>query len=130
MVTASQQDASFAFVALSVIFCCFLSMALIFVPKVIEVIRDPHDKPESKYNPDAGMSKEDEDKYKRLIDENKQLAAKIKEKEERLKQLKSDLFSLRGDTDKTEIKWNDESQLTEHSFLSQSLSRIDENSQM
>lgn len=34
MVTASQQDASFAFVALSVIFCCFLSMALIFVPKV------------------------------------------------------------------------------------------------
>lgn len=47
--------------------------------QVIEVIRDPHDKPESKYNPDAGMSKEDEDKYKRLIDENKQLAAKIKE---------------------------------------------------
>lgn len=34
MVTASQQDASFSFVALSVIFCCFLSMALIFVPKV------------------------------------------------------------------------------------------------
>lgn len=47
--------------------------------QVIEVIRDPHDKPESKYNPDSGMSKEDEDKYKRLIDENKQLAAKIKE---------------------------------------------------
>lgn len=47
--------------------------------QVIEVIRDPHDKPESKYNPDAGMSKEDEDKYKRLIEENKQLAVKIKE---------------------------------------------------
>lgn len=46
---------------------------------MIEVIRDPHDKPESKYNPDAGMSKEDEDKYKRLIEENKQLATKIKE---------------------------------------------------
>lgn len=43
------------------------------------MIRDPHDKPESKYNPDAGMSKEDEDKYKRLIEENKQLATKIKE---------------------------------------------------
>ncbi len=35
MVIASQQDASFAFVALAVIFCCFLSMLLIFVPKVI-----------------------------------------------------------------------------------------------
>lgn len=34
MVIASQQDASFAFVALALIFCCFLSMALIFVPKV------------------------------------------------------------------------------------------------
>lgn len=34
MVIASQQDASFAFIALAVIFCCFLSMLLIFVPKV------------------------------------------------------------------------------------------------
>lgn len=34
MVIASQQDASYAFVALAIIFCCFLSMALIFVPKV------------------------------------------------------------------------------------------------
>ncbi|KAL5289011.1 GABBR1 family protein [Megaselia abdita] len=34
MVIASQQDASFAFVSLAVIFCCFLSMLLIFVPKV------------------------------------------------------------------------------------------------
>lgn len=33
-VQASQQDASYAFVALAVIFCCFLSMLLIFVPKV------------------------------------------------------------------------------------------------
>jgi len=45
------------------------------------------------------------------------------QKEERLKQLKSDLFSLRGDTDKTELKWNDESQLTENSFLSQSVNK-------
>uniref|UniRef100_V9IJL5 Gamma-aminobutyric acid type B receptor subunit 1 n=1 Tax=Apis cerana TaxID=7461 RepID=V9IJL5_APICE len=62
MVIASQQDASFAFVALAIIFCCFLSMALIFVPKVIEVIRHPKDKAESKYNTDVGMSKEDEEK--------------------------------------------------------------------
>lgn len=34
MVIASQQDASFVFVALAVIFCCFLSMLLVFVPKV------------------------------------------------------------------------------------------------
>lgn len=34
LVIASQQDASFAFVSLAIVFCCFLSMALIFVPKV------------------------------------------------------------------------------------------------
>ncbi|KAJ8971646.1 hypothetical protein NQ317_001395 [Molorchus minor] len=39
MVIASQQDASFAFVALAIVFCCFLSMALIFVPKKEEKIK-------------------------------------------------------------------------------------------
>lgn len=92
MVIASQQDASFAFVALAVIFCCFLSMLLIFVPKVIfnliivkdllnqispfqviEVIRHPKDKAESKYNPDAGISKEDEERYQKLVTENDDL---------------------------------------------------------
>lgn len=37
MVIASQQDASFVFVSLAIIFCCFLSMLLIFVPKVREI---------------------------------------------------------------------------------------------
>ncbi|KAK0159943.1 hypothetical protein PV328_007400 [Microctonus aethiopoides] len=73
MVIASQQDASFTFVALAIIFCCFLSMALIFVPKVIEVIRHPKDKAESKYNPDVGMSKEDEERYQKLVNENDEL---------------------------------------------------------
>lgn len=73
MVIASQQDASFAFVALAIIFCCFLSMALIFVPKVIEVIRHPKDKAESKYNPDVGLSKEDEERYQKLLTENDEL---------------------------------------------------------
>lgn len=34
LVIASQQDAAFAFVSLAIVFCCFLSMALIFIPKV------------------------------------------------------------------------------------------------
>lgn len=37
MVISSQQDASFVFVSLAIIFCSFLSMALIFVPKVNEI---------------------------------------------------------------------------------------------
>ncbi|XP_049954039.1 gamma-aminobutyric acid type B receptor subunit 1 isoform X1 [Schistocerca serialis cubense] len=88
MVIASQQDASFAFVALAVIFCCFLSMALIFVPKVIEVIRHPRDKAESKYNPDVGMTKEDEEKYQKLVAENEELQKLIAAKEEKIRMLK------------------------------------------
>lgn len=72
MVIANQQDASFVFVSLAIIFCCFLSLALIFIPKVIEVIRHPKDKAESKYNPDQG-SKEDEEKYQKLLNENEDL---------------------------------------------------------
>ncbi|XP_065201019.1 gamma-aminobutyric acid type B receptor subunit 1 isoform X2 [Planococcus citri] len=84
MIIASQQDASFTFTALSIIFCCFLSMALIFVPKVIEVIRHPMDKAESKYNPDYGLSKEEEDKYHKLLAENDELFKLIKMKEDKI----------------------------------------------
>ncbi|KAK0159944.1 hypothetical protein PV328_007400 [Microctonus aethiopoides] len=91
MVIASQQDASFTFVALAIIFCCFLSMALIFVPKVIEVIRHPKDKAESKYNPDVGMSKEDEERYQKLVNENDELQKLIAAKEEKIKVLKQRL---------------------------------------
>ncbi|KOC66008.1 Gamma-aminobutyric acid type B receptor subunit 1 [Habropoda laboriosa] len=101
MVIASQQDASFAFVALAIIFCCFLSMALIFVPKVIEVIRHPKDKAESKYNPDVGMSKEDEEKYQKLLCENDELQKLIAAKEEKIKVLKlmlAERDALKGGT--------------------------------
>ncbi|XP_068912302.1 gamma-aminobutyric acid type B receptor subunit 1 isoform X3 [Tenebrio molitor] len=91
MVIASQQDASYAFVALAIVFCCFLSMALIFVPKVIEVIRHPRDKAESKYNPDAGVSKEDEERYQKLLNENEDLQRLITQKEEKIKLLKEKL---------------------------------------
>lgn len=91
MVIASQQDASYAFVALAIVFCCFLSMALIFVPKVIEVIRHPKDKAESKYNPDAGVSKEDEERYQKLLNENEDLQRLIAQKEEKIKLLRERL---------------------------------------
>ncbi|XP_034235281.1 gamma-aminobutyric acid type B receptor subunit 1 isoform X2 [Thrips palmi] len=90
LVIASQQDAVFAFVALAVIFCCFLSMALIFVPKVIEVIRHPSDHAESKYNPDIG-SKEDEEKYRKIVQENSELQRLIAEKEDKIRALKQRL---------------------------------------
>ncbi|CAH1709635.1 unnamed protein product [Chironomus riparius] len=101
MVIASQQDASYAFVALAVIFCCFLSMLLIFVPKVIEVLRHPHDKAESRLNNDTGISKEDEERYKKLVLENEELQKLIAQKEEKIRILKQRLAERdqqKGDT--------------------------------
>ncbi|KYM82550.1 Gamma-aminobutyric acid type B receptor subunit 1 [Atta colombica] len=91
MVISSQQDASYAFSALATIFCCFLSMALIFVPKVIEVIRHPKDKSESRYNPDSAVSKEEEEKYQKLLIENDDLQKLIAAKEEKIQAIKQKL---------------------------------------
>ncbi|XP_045468620.1 gamma-aminobutyric acid type B receptor subunit 1 isoform X1 [Harmonia axyridis] len=103
MVIDSQQDASYAFVALAIVFCCFLSMALIFVPKVIEVIRHPKDKAESKYNPDVGVSKEDEEKYQKLLSENEDLQRLIAQKEEKIKLLRDRLTEKEGKTGNTPV---------------------------
>lgn len=43
------------------------------VIQVIEVIRHPRDKAESKYNHDVGMTKEDEERYQKLVAENEEL---------------------------------------------------------
>lgn len=47
--------------------------------KVIEVIRHPHDKVESKYNTDFGISKEEEERYQKLLVENEALQKAIVE---------------------------------------------------
>ena len=39
MVIADQENATFAFVSLANVFCCYLSMALVFVPKVSNRVR-------------------------------------------------------------------------------------------
>lgn len=36
-------------------------------------MRHPKDKAESKYNPDMGVSKEDEERYQKLVSENEEL---------------------------------------------------------
>lgn len=40
---------------------------------MIEVLRNPKDKPDSKYNPDIGISKEDEERYQKIVSENEEL---------------------------------------------------------
>lgn len=48
------------------------SIRLHWILQVIEVIRHPVDKAESKYNPEA-VSKEDEERYQKMLCENEEL---------------------------------------------------------
>ncbi|XP_063393215.1 gamma-aminobutyric acid type B receptor subunit 1 isoform X1 [Cydia fagiglandana] len=94
LVIASQQDASFAFVSLAIVFCCFLSMALIFVPKVlqvIEVIRHPTERAESGRGSGSGSAPADEERYRELVKENEELQKLIAQKEDRIRVLKQKL---------------------------------------
>ncbi|XP_041973799.1 gamma-aminobutyric acid type B receptor subunit 1 [Aricia agestis] len=90
LVIASQQDAAFAFVSLAIVFCCFLSMALIFVPKVIEVIRHPTERVEPRGS-GSGSAPADEERYRELVQENEDLQKLIAIKEERIRVLKQKL---------------------------------------
>jgi len=87
MVISSQQDASFAFVALAIIFSSMITMGLVFVPKVTEVIREGNERSDRSSAPDGGTTKEEEERYNKLIQENEQLQKILQEKEERLRQL-------------------------------------------
>ena len=99
LVISSQADASFAFVTAALVFCCFLSMALIFVPKVVEVIRNP-DRPEDAddQDTDQAVSKEEEERYRKLQQENEQLQQLIASREQKLKLLNQRLLERNSAT--------------------------------
>ncbi|CAH1786256.1 unnamed protein product [Owenia fusiformis] len=87
LIIGSQQDATFAFVAVAIILCCLLSMGLIFVPKVVELIRNPDNGLDSKSVIDSLASKEEEERHQRLVAENEETKQLIAEKEAKIKEL-------------------------------------------
>lgn len=91
MIISSQQDASFAFVALAIIFSSMITMGLVYIPKVIEVIREGNEKSDRSSAPDGGTTKEEEERYQKLLSENEQLQKILEQKEERLRQLRQKL---------------------------------------
>lgn len=85
IVISSQQDASYAFISLAIIFCCYISMGLIFVPKVIHLLQNPHEEADAS---DLLASREEEDRYRRIQKENVELQRQISEKEENIRILR------------------------------------------
>lgn len=116
LVISSQADASFAFVTTALVFCCFLSMALIFLPKVfqiqnvlfldlfqvfvqvVEVIRNPDRPGDGEEETDQTVSKEEEERYRKLQQENEQLQQLIASREQKLKLLNQRLLERNAAT--------------------------------
>ncbi|KAL4219318.1 Gamma-aminobutyric acid type B receptor subunit 1 [Mactra antiquata] len=92
LIIKSQQDASFAFVALAIILCSFLSLGLIFGPKVLEIVRNPRrNTQEIRSLTESAVGKEEEERHEKLVTENEQLKKQIAEMEERVRTLNKQL---------------------------------------
>lgn len=103
MIIERNQDADFAFASIAIILCCFVSFGLIFLPKILCIIRG-RDQPLSTNgnknrsttnsnvtqlgsNPNQQLSSEDEEKHRKLVAENEQLKMLIAEREARVNEL-------------------------------------------
>jgi len=71
----NQHNAAFCFVSLANLFCCYLSMALVFIPKIIFIRQHAHD-PREKED-DEKENAEQEIKYKELLKANEELQRKV-----------------------------------------------------
>merc|ERR1719282_2068068 len=95
MVIADQQNATFAFVALANVFCCYLSMALVFVPKVVFIIQHPGHDPREREDEDEKKKQEQEAKLKKLLKENEELQKDIAEKDRKIDLLRKHIAMRR-----------------------------------
>ncbi|CAF1291203.1 unnamed protein product [Adineta steineri] len=104
LIIERNQDADFAFASIAIILCCFVSFGLIFLPKILCIIRGRDQtissvtsKDHAKSNSIGGghgsnpttqqLSSEDEEKHRKLVAENEQLKTLIAEREARVNEL-------------------------------------------
>lgn len=89
-----QANYHYLFVSITIIFCCSLSMILIFIPKVVEYLRRRKRRTAaagstsatgSSVIQDERSSRDDEEQYNKLEKENRELAEKIREKDSQMK---------------------------------------------
>src|SRR6218665_2991854 len=91
LVIDNQVNSHFAFIGITIIFVCFLSMALIFVPKLVEIFRHRQTSNAAGLNGtfhDTMSTKEEEERFLRLTQENEELKSKIAEKERQIDDVK------------------------------------------
>ncbi|XP_041481660.1 gamma-aminobutyric acid type B receptor subunit 1-like isoform X3 [Lytechinus variegatus] len=87
LIIKSQNNAVYGFTSFTIVFCSAITLALIFIPKVVSIAHNP----KGTYNKNtqglAAPSREDEEKHTRLSAENDEIKRHIKEREDKIKML-------------------------------------------
>ncbi|XP_061123624.1 gamma-aminobutyric acid type B receptor subunit 1 isoform X3 [Syngnathus typhle] len=93
MILSSQQDASFAFASLAIVFSVYITLVVLFVPKMRRLITRGEWQSDAQETMKTGssMNNNDEEKSRQLERENKELQKIIQEKEERVSELRNQL---------------------------------------
>ncbi|XP_045078054.1 gamma-aminobutyric acid type B receptor subunit 1-like isoform X2 [Coregonus clupeaformis] len=94
MILSSQQDASFAFASLAIVFSVYITLVVLFVPKMRRLITRGEwqsDTQETMKTQGSSTNNNDEEKSRQLERENKELQKIIQEKEERVSELRNQL---------------------------------------
>uniref|UniRef100_A0A3P9L938 Gamma-aminobutyric acid (GABA) B receptor, 1b n=1 Tax=Oryzias latipes TaxID=8090 RepID=A0A3P9L938_ORYLA len=93
MILSSQQDASFAFASLAIIFSVYITLVVLFIPKMRRLITRGEWQSDAQETVKSGSStnNHDEEKSRQLERENQELEKIIQEKEERVSELRNQL---------------------------------------
>ncbi|KAJ8377926.1 hypothetical protein AAFF_G00249890 [Aldrovandia affinis] len=93
MILSSQQDASFAFASLAIVFSVYITLVVLFIPKMRRLITRGEWQSEQQDTMKTGSStnNNDEEKSRQLERENRELQKIIQEKEERVSELRTQL---------------------------------------
>ncbi|XP_058261154.1 gamma-aminobutyric acid type B receptor subunit 1 isoform X1 [Hemibagrus wyckioides] len=93
MILSSKQDASFAFASLAIVFSVYITLVVLFVPKMRRLITRGEWQSDQQETMKTGSStnNNDEEKSRQLERENKELQKIIQEKEERVSELRNQL---------------------------------------
>ncbi|XP_043940283.1 gamma-aminobutyric acid type B receptor subunit 1-like [Protopterus annectens] len=97
MILSSQQDASFIFSALAIVFSAYITLVVLFAPKMRRLITRGEWQSEQQDTMKTGSStnNNEEEKSRQLEKENRELERIIAEKEERVSELRRNLYERR-----------------------------------
>lgn len=99
LVITNQVNGHFAFITFTIICCCFLTMILVFVPKIVELVRRRGAQMAFGSNTNGTFHdnlsvQEQQEKFQKLTQENDELMTKISEKDSQIEEIRKQIEEI------------------------------------